>query len=96
MCMELNCKYVECVGDGDGAEDDGQCLDLDIHYICSKKKDFKKNLFVGGCRSHMSMSMFCIATCNPMFLLFLVVLVRQQLGPGPGLPHVDHLIAAQY
>ena len=84
MCMELNCKYVECVGDGDGAEDDGQCL------------DFKKNLFVGGCRSHMSMSMFCIATCNPMFLLFLVVLVRQQLGPGPGLPHVDHLIAAQY
>ena len=40
MCMELNCKYVECVGDGDGAEDDGQCLDLDIHYICSKKKRF--------------------------------------------------------
>ena len=24
MRMELNCKYVECVGDGDGAEDDGQ------------------------------------------------------------------------
>ena len=44
--MELNCKYVECVGDGDGAEDDGQCLDLDIHYICTSKKKILKRIYL--------------------------------------------------